>query len=270
MDPEDDVLELENEALNEGDEAENQDQQPEGEDDGDPVITFGDEEPPAPEPEKDSSTIRKLREIIKDRDKRLAQYERDNAPKQVDVGPKPTLAGCDYDEEAFEQQLDEWKERDRQSKQQQADQQKQAEQANAAWQRDLTSYQAKKASLGFADVEETEEVVTSALNQVQQAVLIKAAADPAQLIYALGKHDAKLGELAKITDPIKLAAEVARLEGTMKMVKRRQAPAPERVPSGTASTAGTTDKELARLEAEADKTGDRSKLAAYRASLKKG
>jgi len=271
--PEDDVLDLENQApQDEGETPEQQEEQKEAESDEDepPVVVFGEEEPPEEATIPDNSTIRELRKAIKERDKRLAEFERQKQPQTIEVGPKPTLAGCDYDEEAFETALDEWKEQDRQAKDQQTAAQQQAKAAQEEWQRDLTAYQTKKATLGFDDVEESEEVVTSKLSQVQQAVIIKAAADPAHFIYGLGKHDSKLTELAGINDPIKLAAAVARLEGTMKMIKRKRAPEPEKVVNGTAPHAANVDKELERLEKEADRTGNRTKVIAYKRSLKKG
>jgi hypothetical protein len=111
------------------------------------------------------------------------------------------------------------------------------------------------------------DTATSALDMVQQAVVVKAAADPALFLYALGKSEAKRAELAKIQDPIKLAAAVARMEGAVK-VTTRKAPAPDRPVSGTARMPGGADKEIERLEKKAAANGgDRSELIAYKAKL---
>jgi hypothetical protein len=102
---------------------------------------------------------------------------------------------------------------------------------------------------------------------VQQAVIVKAAADPALFLYALGKSEAKRSELAKIQDPIKLAAAVARMEGAVK-VTTRKAPTPDRPLSGSSKMPGSADKEIERLEKKAAANGgDRSELIAYKAKL---
>jgi hypothetical protein len=111
------------------------------------------------------------------------------------------------------------------------------------------------------------ETATLSLDMVQQAVIVKAAADPALFLYALGKSEAKRAELAKIQDPIKLAAAVARMEGAVK-VTTRKAPAPDRAQRGSAPMPGGADKELEKLEKEADRTGDRTKVIAYKRALK--
>jgi hypothetical protein len=106
------------------------------------------------------------------------------------------------------------------------------------------------------------------LNDVQQAVIVKAADNPALVLYSLGKHPAKLAELSQITDPLKMAAAVARLEGGLKVMPKRKPPEPEEIASGTASVSHGKDKELERLEKEAERTGDRTKLIAYKARQK--
>jgi hypothetical protein len=82
---------------------------------------------------------------------------------------------------------------------------------------------------------------------------------------ALGKHPGKLAELAAIEDPIKFAAAVAKLEGTLKVQKRTRAPEPETIERGNASVRqGGADQQLEKLEKEAARTGDRSKVIAYK------
>jgi hypothetical protein len=81
----------------------------------------------------------------------------------------------------------------------------------------------------------------------------------AKFIYALGKHPAQLAALAAQSDPIRLIKDVANLEGQLKMAKRKppEIDTPERG-SGKVSKE-SADKTLAKLEAEAERTGNRSK-----------
>jgi hypothetical protein len=89
------------------------------------------------------------------------------------------------------------------------------------------AFEQKKAALEFEDRDDVIDTATHPLDMVQQAVIVKAAADPALFLYALGKSEAKRAELAKIQDPIKLAAAVARMEGAVKVTKGRKAPEPD-------------------------------------------
>ena len=87
--------------------------------------------------------------------------------------------------------------------------------------------------------------------------------NPALVVYALGKNPKKAKELAAISDPVKFAFAVAKLETQLKVTPRKTAPVPERQIRGSAQLSGAVDSTLERLRAEADKTGDRTKVAAY-------
>lgn len=265
--PDDDVLELEDEQIVD-DEGEQPEADTEASDDDDELeIVFGDEAAPA-SGERDSSVIRELRAAIRERDKALAEARKAAAPKVIDPGPKPTLEACGYDEETFEAALDTWK--DAKAKAAQAESEAEAVQRRAAeqWQADLSTYQAQKIALKVPDFDDAQAAVETAMTPAQQAVIVKASGNSAQMIYALGKRPDRLETLSKIDDPIKLAAEIARLEGTMKVSARRKAPDPENPISGNARLSETADKTLERLEREADKTGDRTKVIAYKRSMK--
>lgn len=211
----------------------------------------------------DTGLVKHLRQQIRDRDARLKQYERPQQP--VEVGPKPTLAGVDYDEEAYERELDAW--RDRKSEADKAgQQQREAEEANQKrFQDEHAAYQTKKQALGFADMPQAEAAVADALTDWQQNAIIRYAGDPAKVIYALGKSSGKRDQIASLTDPIAFAIAVSKLEGNITVSKRPKPPAPEEIARGTARSPGV-DKEEARLEKEADRTGDRTALINYRRS----
>lgn len=270
---EDDTLELTEDEI--ADEAEDQEQDEQAstdgekapEDEDETVVIEGEDAPSSGE--ADTGLVKHLREQIRERDRRLAELAKSAPqPQKIEVGEKPTLAGCDYDEEAYEAQLDQWKGRKAAAEQQAEEAQKTQKQIADAWAEELQGHHQKKAALKFKDVQEAEDVALAALNDVQQAVIVKAAENSAMVIYALGKHPAKLAELSKITDPIKLAVAVSKLEGKMTVTKRGGPPEPERIARGGTPAAGGKDKELERLEKEADRTGNSSKLIAYRAKLK--
>lgn len=263
---EDDTLEL-TEDLEAPEAEDQQDEQAEPEaeeaaEDEEEIVTFEGEAAPA-SGEPDTGLVKHLREQIRERDKRLAELAKAAPPQTIEVGEKPTLAACEYDEEAYEAELDAWKGRKAAAEQQVEEAKRTQQQAAEAWSQELQGHHAKKAALKFRDVEEAEETALAGLSEVQQAVIVKAASNSAMVIYALGKHPAKLAEISKITDPIKLAVAVSKLEGKMNVTKRGGPPEPERIARGSAPVAGA-DKQLERLEKEADRTGDRTKLIAYR------
>jgi hypothetical protein len=237
--------------------------------DDEDVVTFGDGESPAPG-EADTSLVRHLRTQLSEKEKELKQLRKApvvSAP--IVVGPKPTLESCEWDEDAFEAKLDQWKEQKAKAEAQVRDAEQAQVQQQEAFNAELKAHAEKRAALKFKDAQEAEDVVIATLNDVQQAVIVKAAENSAMVVYALGKHPAKLAEISKITDPLKLAAAIARLEGKLTVTKRNGPPEPERIARGSASVdVNASDKTLARLEADAERTGNRTKLREYRQKLK--
>lgn len=258
-----------------------EDTQPAGEvaqaeDDGEVVITIGDEAPPAPEDEVDGKPaphwvkeLRKENRELKKRQRELEQAaaarQAAEAPKADDVGPEPDLAddGIDFDKDVFKQKWAAWNERKRKADEMAAKQREEQEAAQAAWNAKLTSYQTAKASLKVSDFEDAEHLVTSTMSATQQAIILKLP-KPELMVYAVGKNPAKAKELAAIKDPIDFAFAVAKLETQLKVQPRNAPPAPENKVRSTAGAATAIDSTLARLEAEADRTGDRTKIRQYK------
>lgn len=244
-------------------------------DDGEMIVSFGDEEPEesptSKSPERESSTFREMRKrerektkTIKELEARLAKYEEAQKPT---LGPKPTLEGCEYDTGKFEAALEQWHETKRAYDAEQEQKKTVEQQAQEAWEQKLAKYQEAKTGLKVRDYQEAEEIVQDTLNVTQQGVIISEVKDPALLVYALGKNPKKLDELASITDPVKFIFAVARMETQLKVTSRKPAAAPEKKISGSASASGS-DARLNELRNEAAKTGDFSKVMAYKRQLK--
>lgn len=248
----------------EGDEQDDDNPETNDEDeDEETVLTFGDD--PTEPKDDDSSLIKHLREELK-RARREAR-EPPAKPAPIEVGEKPTLSDCEYDEDKFDAEYEAWQQRKAAADRQKGQATQADETERQAWQAELDRYNDGKSKLGFADVEDAEETIKASLDTVQQAVLVKAADDPAKVMYALAKHPDRLTAIASIRDPLKMAAAIAKLEGQLKMVKRRKAPEPEKIERGSGKVSKTTDRTLAKLEAEADRTGERTALVAYKKKL---
>lgn len=246
-----------------------------GTEDGEIVVSFGDEQPAAAnDDEVDGKPapqwVKELRKADREKAKRIRELEQQvaagkqaqAAPTVQAVGEKPTLEGCDFDPERFETELTAWHERKRKADDAEAAARQEQEAQQATWKQKLDTYAAAKTSLKVPDFDDAEHVVTSTMTATQQAIILKLP-KPELMVYAVGKNPAKAKELAAIKDPIDFAFAVAKLETQLKVQPRQAPPAPERKVSGTAAGATSVDNTLARLEAEADRTGDRTKIREY-------
>lgn len=240
------------------------------------IVTIGDETPPAanddeiegkPAPGWVKELRKQARELAKEnRALKEAQQAAQQAaqPQQIQVGEKPTLEGCEFDAEKYADEVLAWNERKRKADEMAAKQREEQEAAATAWQKKLDAYKAAGAALKVEDFDGAEHVIRETMSPTQQAVIVSGADKPELVVYALGRNPAKAKELAGIKDPVKFAFAVAKLEAQLKVTPRNTPPAPERQVRGTAGGATAVDNTLARLEAEADRTGDRSKVLAYR------
>jgi hypothetical protein len=221
---EEEVLELTEVVEETADEA--PEQQTEAQDDGEEVIvSFGDEAAPASE--EAPEWVRDLRKRNRELERELAEAKKAKPADIPEVGNKPTLESCEYDEERFEQEYNSYLDRKSKAEAAKTEAQKAEEQSQQRYRAKVETYAEQKQSLGVKDFSEAESEVLAALSPAQQAILIHGAQNKAQLVYALGKHTEKLRQLASITDPIEFAFAAAKLEGQAKMERRKPATNPE-------------------------------------------
>lgn len=241
------------------------------------VVTIGDEQPPEEEQHAQAPAwVKELRKSQRELQRenrelkaRLQQGAAPQAEPAIVLGKKPTLEDHDYDTEKFEQSLADWYEKKRQVDAQAEQARKAQEAQQAAWQEKLNSYQAAKAALKVPDYEDAEHVATETFSVTQQGVMLQGADNPALVIYALGKNPKKAKELAAITDPVKFAFAVAKLEGQLKVTNRKAPPPPEKTMRGTGPVSGAVDSTLERLREEAARTGDMTKVIRYKAEQRR-
>ncbi|MEX5742463.1 hypothetical protein AB6B32_18245 [Acinetobacter baumannii] len=242
-------------------------------------IVVGDEKPE--EQEEDDfhgkpapKWVKELRKEKKESDRRIKELEaklsEHNKPEAIELGEKPTLESVGYDADEFEKQLVEWTAKKAQFEQQEAAKRAEQEKAQKVWQEKLNNYEAKKTAIKskVRDFDEAEEFARDVLNQTQQGILIHAAEKPELLIYHLGKNPQKAKELAALTDPIQFAFAAAKIDAQIKVTTRKPSTSPERKPSGSAPLSGTVDTTLAKLRADAERTGDYTEVNKYKRKLK--
>jgi hypothetical protein len=268
-----DELEGEGESQAEGEES--GEDEGEGEDE-EVVVQIGSEEPAASEEAKVAP------QWVKDLRAEQKKLRRENAELKAKLGtgqpavqgkpalpPKPKLADFDFDEEKYEQARDEWDATKRAVDAWEQDQANRVKAAQEAARSVNDAYARSRAALKVKDFDDAEEHVVAEMNEVQQAILKAGASNPGAMVYALGKNHEKRRELASIKDPVKFAVAVGALQTEIKVTKRTSTkPAPESTVRSGSGSAPPTSATLQRLEAEAERTGDRTKVVAYRRQLK--
>ena len=256
-----------------GDEADAPASAPEVEED-EVLVTIGEEAPPPEEHAQAPEWVRELRKQHRQLQREKRELEErlksvsQPAERPIAVGKKPTLEEYDYDAEKYENELAAWFERKRRADEAEARARAAEAEANQAWQAKLDGYGKAKADLKVRDFEDAEATVSETFSVTQQGVLLQGADNPALLVYALGKNPSKAKELASIKDPVKFAFAVAKLETQLKVQNRKAATPPEKTVRGTGPVSGAVDSTLERLRADAERTGDFSKVMAYKRQQK--
>jgi hypothetical protein len=229
------------------------------------IVTIGDEAPP-PEQEKAPDWVKELRKKNREDARRIRELEEKLAAREPKPEPiaEPSLDQFDYDEAKFKAAHREWL-----KQQETVERQREAEKAakelqDKAWQERIQTYQSQKQDLRVADFDDAEDTVKQTLSITQQGIIVQGAKNPATLVYALGRNPDKAAELAAIKDPVQFAFAVARLEGTLNVQTRKPSAQPDKAVVGAGRPAMTADARLEQLRTEAAKTGDYSKVMAYR------
>jgi len=229
---------------------------------GEPEDENHEEHQPAPKWVKDLRA--QNRELNKELREARAKLNQSAAPAETPLGAKPTLESMGYDATKYEQEIESWHERKRKADETAAEKKRKEDEEAEKWNGKLNAYKEAKGALGVPDFDDAEEMILGLLNPVQQGIIVQGAKDPALVIYAIGKNETVAKELAAVSDPVAFAFAVARLEGQLKVTSKKPATAPEGKVSGNSRPSGSTDSALERLRAEAEKTGDYTKVTAYK------
>ncbi len=231
-------------------------------------FSFGEPEEEKQEEGHDTGLVKHLRKTIREQTRRLKELESKAAPAEIKLPPRPTLADCDYDEDEYNNRIDAWMQTKSKVEAQQKQQKDIEEQQRKSFDEKLQRYNDSKTMLNVRNYEDAEDNVRDSLNEIQQGAIIQLAAQPEKLVYALGNNQAQLKRLSEIKDPAQFIWELSKLESKLQTKPAKPATAPEGRVSGSATLSATTDRTLANLEKEAEKTGDRTKVIQYKRQLK--
>lgn len=234
------------------------------------VITIGDKAPPEEEqaaPDWVREVRKTNRELARENKELKAKLHAPAEAEALKLGAKPSLQDDDveYDEDKYSAKLEKWHETKRQIEANAAKAQEAQEAQAKAWQTKLEGYGKGKADLRVPDFDDAESIAQEKLTVTQQGIVLQAAENSAMFVYAVGKSKEHIEKLAAITDPVKFAWEAGKLEASMKQQTRPKSPPPPvRLAQGSAKISGTTDSTLENLRAAAAKSGDYSKVLAYK------
>lgn len=219
----------------------------------------GNQETQAPE------WAKQLRKDYRRIQRELADERRKNAaaaPAPVEsTMPKlkePTLENCNWDEAEYKKQYAAYLKEQHEIDQRLEDQRKAVARQQDEEKALRTSYRTAAGKLGVQDFDEAEDAVCATLSEVQQNILLSGCDNPAVVVYALGKNPGKAEELAKLTNPVKFAVALGKLEKEIKVTPRKPntKPAPEQIPTRTASLSGGGNTALEAARKRAEQTGD--------------
>lgn len=256
------------------DDAEGDAEEQEPEADGFDVVIAGFEEDAPKDEEAGAPTwVKELRQRNREmaRELKALKQERETQTKQVEtitVGEKPTLAGCEFDDDKYEREYSAWVERKQKFDVAEREKKAAVENEQKAWQERLNQYDSEKKTLPVDDYEEAEATVQDAFSQTQVGILVKGAKRPAELVYALYKSPKALQTLAAMKDPVEFAVAIGEMMANTKATPRKSIPAPERIVRGGAGgkSPAMTSSNLDKLREEGLRKGDLSEY--YRAKEK--
>lgn len=222
----------------------------------DPADELGfsfDDDPDDVDDEKES-----LRQEIRRLQKQLGETKQDDAPQ---LRNKPTLDDFDYDSEAYIADLEQWY-------QEKADYDNAIKSEQSRYQKYDDRYAATSTELRnkVQDYDKAEQVIVDALSVQKQASIKMLVDDPAKMVYLLAKSPKRLDELTKLDD-VAFVKQIVLMEQQM-TTKNRNPNKPKPKTHELTGGAGGGDGVLARLEAEAEQSGDRTKVVAYLKQLK--
>lgn len=234
-------------------------------DDEEVVVGFGDDI--ETEQASDSDLVKQLRRQLRDARKTPAATTTEAEIEIPVLGPEPTLESCEYDEDRLREETRAWVRKEAEIERLKEAATRKQESAKQQWQATWDDFATKRDALQARDFEDAETTVVTTLTKEQQLIIVGGCENSAAMILALGRSPTKLNEIANVKDPLKFAVALGKLEKDLK-VSRRKPPQPDTPTRGSAPLSANSDKELEKLEAEADRTGDRTKVIAYNRRLR--
>ena len=225
------------------------------------VVTFGSDDVRG---EDEPEGIRNLREELKRQKARVRELE-GSGTAPVDIGARPKLEDFDYDEDAHGEAVEAWIDKKRSVDAQVTARDEAARQAQEKFNTQQRAFEDGWSALRVTGKDAARAKVEDTFDPTQQAMLIKAArGNGAGLMLYLGTSTASLEKLkGLVNDPAEFIAEAAVMAKEVKVERRKPATTPLEPVRGGTGGAAKGDARRARLERDADTSGDYSALIKY-------
>lgn len=210
----------------------------------------------------DNAVIRKMRADLREANREKAELQkRVAATAKVEPGPKPTLEGCDWQDDKYEAALEKWTVDKLASEKAEPV----AEKGVSGFEASAAAFQSARVALTTATPEAEDIIldVDRAMGTERSGFIIHAFKDKApELMVAIGQNADLMDELADM-DPVEMIVRVARMQTKEAPVARDKPDIDEPVQGRPPARRGV-DKAEVKLEAEAERTGNYNKLFEYR------
>jgi hypothetical protein len=233
-------------------------------------ISIGDESLTS-EKEDAPSWVKEVRENNRKLARRNKELEQLNTQREVSqaptLGKKPIREDFNWDDDAFDTATEQWYTQKTKVESFKLSEDSKAVEVQKDYQKKFDNYAEQRESLKLKvkNYDEAEQAVRDSLDVGQQSIIVENVTRSAHMIKALGDDMKELDALSKIKDPVQFAFAVGRLEKDLKVTKRRKPTTqPEGKVSGSASSSGVVNSSLEKLRDEARKSGNYTKVAAYR------
>lgn len=218
---------------------------------------------------EEDNLVKSLRAQLREAKRQI--HSQGPAPVQkIEVGEKPRIEDFDWDADKFEAAIDAWHDRKRQADAQEAEQQRIAAEGQKRFDDAHKAYRQKATALGVKDYDTLEAQVDAVLPaHLRNFIPMYMGDDGPKTVVALGRHPQLIDRLTSIQDPVAQLWELAKIANGVKVMPRKNnPPESESIQRGGVATSGSSDKHLERLEKEAERTGDRTKLIDYRRKMR--
>lgn len=273
-DYQDDIEQVETETVDDEQDADDSDElddadnegneQSEGDADSDLDFSF-DEDAEQGDPfagQKAPEWVKKIREENRELKRQQREWQQQQGQSQQQALPeRPLLEDYEYDDDEYYQALETWMQTKAQH-----DAQVQAETAKYQKYDDTYKQAVDEIKTRVPNYDEIEQSIVDMLPVPHQAAIKMMTDNPARMVVALNNSPSKLGELAQL-DVTQFAKQIVLMEANMANTKRNPNK-PKPTSHKLEGAAGGGDRQLEKLEAEADKTGDRSKIHAYKRKMR--
>lgn len=225
------------------------------------VVTFGADDVRG---EDEPEGIRNLREELKRQKARVRELEGAGVAP-IEVGARPKLEDFDYDEDAHGEAVEAWIDKKRNADAQVTARDESIRQQQEKFNTQQRAFEDGWTALRVTGKDAARAKVEDTFDPTQQAMLIKAArGNGAGLMLYLGTSATSLEKLkALVNDPAEFIAEAAVMAKEVKVERRKPATTPIEPVRGGTGGAAKGDARRARLERDADTSGDYSALIKY-------